>query len=94
VILDAVTHLPKGECLAIFTNNINTVQLFNSLTALHNFNWMLIKVVDVIIVSNIDFRVFHIPEAHNVVANSLSQMQNADIFTSDSEAIISTFQPP
>jgi len=87
-------YLEGRQCLAIFTNNINTVQLFNSLTALCNFNWMLIKVVDMIIASDIDFRVFHVPGAHNVVANSLSWMQNADIFTSDPEAIISTFQPP
>ena len=89
-ILDAITCLPKAGHLAIFTDNINTVQLFNSLTALRNFNWMLIKVVDVIIASDIDFRVFHIPGAHNVVANSLSWMQNADIFASDLEAITST----
>jgi len=60
-ILNAVTHLLNGGHLAIFTDNINTVQLFNSLAALRNFNWMLIKVVDVIIASNIDFRVFHVP---------------------------------
>jgi len=35
--LDTATCIPKGGCLAVFTNNINMVQLFNSLEALPTF---------------------------------------------------------
>ena len=37
-ILDAAPHLSAGQHLGVFTDNINTVQLFNSLSALPAFN--------------------------------------------------------
>ena len=43
-ILDAAPHLSSGQHLAMFTDNVNTVQLFNLLSALPAFNWMLIQV--------------------------------------------------
>ena len=45
-ILDAAARLSSGQHLAVFTDNVNTVQLFNSLSALPAFNWMLIQVAD------------------------------------------------
>ena len=46
-ILDAAPHLSPNQRLAVFTDNINTVQLFGSLSALLAFNWMLILVAEV-----------------------------------------------
>ena len=40
-ILDAAPRLLPDQRLAVHTDNINTVQLFNSLSALPAFNWML-----------------------------------------------------
>ena len=93
-ILDAAPRLSSGQQLAVFTDNVNTVQLFNSLSALPAFNWMLIQVADAVLDQGFDFRVFHVPGIHNQVADSLSCLQNAQLAASHPEMLISTFQPP
>jgi hypothetical protein len=45
-ILNAAPRLLPEQCLAVFTDSLNTVQLFNSLSALPAFNWILILVAD------------------------------------------------
>ena len=77
LLLDAAPHLSSGQHLAVFTDNVNTVQLFNSLSALPAFNWMLIQVADAVLDQGFDFQVFHVPGIHNQVADSLSCLQNA-----------------
>ena len=53
-ILDAAPCLSTNQHLAVFTDNINTVQLLNSLSALPAFNWMLILVADTALSRGID----------------------------------------
>ena len=78
----------------MFTDNINTVQLFNLLSALPAFNWMLIQVAALVLRQELDFWVFHVPGVHNAVADALSHLQNAQLAASHPELTISTFQPP
>ncbi|KIK80855.1 hypothetical protein PAXRUDRAFT_157514, partial [Paxillus rubicundulus Ve08.2h10] len=91
---EATKQIAYGSHLAVFTNNLNTVQMFNSLTALPSMNWMLIQTVDVLLNSAIDFRVFHIPGSLNVVADHLSHLRN-DLAAQASLGLrITSFQPP
>ena len=93
-ILDAAPHLLPDQHLAVHTDNINTVQLFNLLSAIPAFNWMLIQVIDRVLSQGIDLRVFHVPGVHNEIADALSRLQNDLLASSHPELVISAFQPP
>ena len=93
-ILDAAPHLLPDQRLAVHTDNINTVQLFNSLSALPAFNWMLIQVVDRVLRQGIDLRVFHVPGVHNEIADAVSHLQNDLLTALHPELVIFAFQPP
>jgi hypothetical protein len=71
-IWDGVTRLPLGGRLAVFTDSLNTIYLFNSLSGDPGYNQLLHDVVEVIMAFGIDFRVFHISGERNVVADHLS----------------------
>ena len=97
VLPSLIQHLARllpDQRLAVFTDNINTVQLFNSLSALPAFNWMLILVADTVLSRGIDLRVFHVPGVHNEIADALSRLQNDQLASAHPELVISTFQPP
>lgn len=49
VLLDTTTYLHLGQHIAIFTDNMNTVSMFNSLAMLPLYNWLLMESVDAII---------------------------------------------
>ena len=70
-ILDAAPHLLPDQCLVVFTSNMNTVQLFNSLSALPAFNWMLILVAHSVLSWGINLWVFHVPGVHNEIMRLL-----------------------
>jgi hypothetical protein len=40
-------QMKPNDKLAVFTDNLNTVAMFNTLVALPPYNWMLISVIDV-----------------------------------------------
>ncbi|KIK75671.1 hypothetical protein PAXRUDRAFT_172093 [Paxillus rubicundulus Ve08.2h10] len=93
-ILKACTHVLHCGQLAIFTNNLNTVQLFNSLMALPSMNWMVILAVDSLMTCNIYWQVFHISGVHNVVANCISHLKNCEAIQASLGLTIQPFQPP
>ncbi|KAI9571541.1 hypothetical protein HD554DRAFT_2005879, partial [Boletus coccyginus] len=90
----AVSRIPSGSRLAVFTDNLNTVQMFSSLAALPSLNWMLISVVDLIIQYDVDLRVFHVSGVDNVVADHLSCLRNDAARRCAPGISISSFQPP
>ncbi|KAG2350554.1 DNA/RNA polymerase [Suillus weaverae] len=75
---DAVTRLLKNGRLAVYTDSLNTVYMFNSLSGGVGYNHLLMDVVKVILAFNVDFRVFHISGEDNVVADHLSRWQARD----------------
>ncbi|KIJ38676.1 hypothetical protein M422DRAFT_176203 [Sphaerobolus stellatus SS14] len=87
------------ECIAIFTDNMNTVDMFNSLRAQPKYNPILLTSVDLSIKHNMQFRIFHIPGELNTVADPLSRFRN-DIAIKEAAQHthlplqISLFQPP
>src|SRR5438034_2172260 len=69
----AAIHLAKDlggpKRLLIYTDNMNTFDIFNSLAAAPPYNRILMSAVDVIIGSGIDLRVVWIPGEENAVAD-------------------------
>ncbi|KAL4252527.1 hypothetical protein AB1N83_014297 [Pleurotus pulmonarius] len=67
----SLTHRPKR--LAIYSDSMNTVQIFDSMRADKPYNAILFAACDILIASNIDLRVYHIPGSENIVADALSR---------------------
>ncbi|CDO77838.1 hypothetical protein BN946_scf184714.g13 [Trametes cinnabarina] len=67
-------HLsPLPTRLAIYTDNLNTVQMFDSFRAIRCFDELLLSACELLIASNIDLRVWNIAGQHNTVADALSR---------------------
>ncbi|KAF9458604.1 hypothetical protein BDZ94DRAFT_1284780 [Collybia nuda] len=71
-------HAIQDHCLStknvvIYSDNTNTVDMFNSLRALPPYNPILISSVDVLISQSYDLRVLHIEGTKNSVADALSR---------------------
>ena len=90
----AASLLPHGARIAIFTDNSNTVGMFNTLAALPKLNWLLLSAVDVLLAHDLDFRVFHIPGHRNVVADHLSRGRFAEAVASAPGLRVHSFEPP
>ncbi|KIK39922.1 hypothetical protein CY34DRAFT_88341 [Suillus luteus UH-Slu-Lm8-n1] len=91
---DAVTRLPHSGRLAVFTDSLNSMYMFNSLSGGPGFNRLLMDVVEVILAFEIDFRVFHISGDLNVVADYLSHWRAQDTIRVSPGLHILPFQPP
>jgi hypothetical protein len=63
--------------LVVYTDNQNTVDIWHSLKASGLYNKLLITVVDGMINFQSEVHVVHIPGVDNVVADALSQFNNA-----------------
>ncbi|PBK81850.1 hypothetical protein ARMGADRAFT_947599, partial [Armillaria gallica] len=80
--------------VTVFTDNTNTVDIFNSLRASPNYNPILKSAVDVMISHSIDLRVLHIPGSENDVADALSHSQFSRALDLVPRLIILPFKPP
>ena len=80
--------------LLVYTDNSNTVAMFNSLRAKPAYNGLLMGAMDVLLEYNVDLRVEHIPGVDNVVADALSRFQNERVFALVPGVNILTFVPP
>ncbi|KAG9218369.1 hypothetical protein CCMSSC00406_0007260 [Pleurotus cornucopiae] len=67
----SLSLLPKR--LAIYSDSMNTVQIFDSMQADKPYNSILFAACDILIASNIDLRVYHIPGSENIVTDALSR---------------------
>jgi hypothetical protein len=90
------THLSWLETnkVVIFTDNENTVNIFNSLHASPTLNTILITSVDLILQFKIELRVLHVAGTTNNTADSLSRFQNARAVAHAPDLSISPFTPP
>ena len=94
-IVDAVTRLPTIPArLLVFSDNTNTVNIFNSLRSLPVYNDLLKFTISILIKFNISLRVVHIPGVDNVIADFLSRFENTKAIAECPGLAISTFQPP
>ncbi|KAF9019728.1 hypothetical protein BDZ89DRAFT_958978 [Hymenopellis radicata] len=80
--------------LTIFTDNLNTVHIFDTLRALPDYNDILLASIDIRVRSNIDIRVLHVPGTDNVVADALSHEYFDFLHVHFPRLIIESFKPP
>jgi len=85
---------PTPVKLLVYTDNANTVAIFDSLRARPPYNSILLSAVNVLLAYNVDLRVVHIPGEQNVVADALSQFHNERVLECAPEAEIYSFEPP
>jgi len=78
----------------IYTDNLNTVQIFNTLGCLPSYNHILRRSVDLLLSTGIDLRVLHVPGEQNSVADALSRCNFEKALFLASGLKISPFQPP
>ena len=77
----------------IYTDNSNTVDIFNSLRALPAYNHLLKTAVDILCAGDNDLRVLHISGVDNAVADALSRSDFQRALDSVPELKIHTFEP-
>ena len=100
-VLSAILHstslgLPLNK-LVIYTDNLNTVHMFNTLSALPAYNDILKNAVDQLL-SDIDnpiqLHVIHISGESNTIADALSRGQLHTVVDYVPHITINTFSPP
>jgi hypothetical protein len=64
---------PKLDRLLVGTDNMNTVNVFNSLHAKPSYNPILISSINVRMECSLDVRVYHIPGDTNIIADAISR---------------------
>jgi len=91
---DIAGRTARGAKVVIFTDNLNTVQIFNSLACLPEYNHLLRRSVDIALANELDLCILHIPGEQNVVADALSCCLFSVALDSAPQLKISPFQPP
>ena len=69
----ASTLQPPIHCLAIYSDNLNTVEIFNMMKAHNKYNILLQFVIDLLIQHDINLQVYRIPGECNTIADALSR---------------------
>jgi hypothetical protein len=80
--------------LTIFTDNLNTVSIFNSLSATPVYNLILRTAVDNLIKHDVDLRVLHIKGELNTIADAISRRKFPHALTIHPQLTFHNFQPP
>jgi hypothetical protein len=86
------SSVPKR--LVVFSDNMNTVDIFSSLRAKPSYNIILKPAVSLLLKHRVDLRVIHVPGTDNVVADALSRFQNSKAIAACPGLTISAFEPP
>jgi hypothetical protein len=85
---------PDGSHIVIYTDNMNTVNIFNSLHCLPPFNSLLRFAVDLLLAGDHDLRVLHIPGEQNEIADAISRQDFAKAIRLSPGLQLLDFQPP
>ena len=99
-VLSAIHHIsnihqpPQFSCLLIYTDNDNTVTIFNTLQCLPQYNNILISTADTLIKGNLNLHILHIPGELNYVADAISRKKFNLAQHHVPGSTISTFSPP
>jgi hypothetical protein len=88
------TSAMNSSKIIVYTDSLNTVNIFNTLRCLPKFNPLLRHCVDIILENKFDVRVLHIPGVDNVVADAISRREFDKASRLVPELRITTFQPP
>jgi hypothetical protein len=94
VIAAACDRTPVPHRLVIYSDNSNTVAIFNSLRCKPPYNGVLKASVSLLLRHHISLRVFHVPGDDNVVADALSRFEDTRAIAACPGLSISSFEPP
>jgi hypothetical protein len=93
-LLDACTYNTESPGrFVIYTDSLNTVNIFSSLSALPSYNVLLRKAVDLLVDGNHDLRVLHVPGEENGVADALSRADFDRALRLEPNLTIHQFEP-
>ncbi|KIK38173.1 hypothetical protein CY34DRAFT_91430 [Suillus luteus UH-Slu-Lm8-n1] len=90
---DALSHSLPGHHLAVFTDSLDTVSIFSSLSVETGYNQLLMFVVDLILAMEVNFQVFHIAGDRNIVADHLSHNKAREALICIPQLQILPFEP-
>ncbi|KZP33130.1 hypothetical protein FIBSPDRAFT_906963 [Athelia psychrophila] len=91
-ILTVLPYMPKR--IVIYTDNTNTVDIFNSLRTDPNHNPLLLTAIDLLISHGVELRVMHVPGEANTVADTLLCFNNASALAYVPGLQVNQFIPP
>lgn len=86
--------VPKSQKITIYSDNQNTVDIFNSLHAQPLYNPLLKYAVNILISGSHKLKVLHIPGELNICADLLSRRKFEDAHNLFPSLSIFNFQPP
>ena len=97
-VLSALTHVegraPQGSKIVIYTDNLNTVDIFHSYRCLPQYNHLLKSAVDITTKHDFNLRVLHVPGVDNVVADALSRVKFSIALEHEPHLRFFNFHPP
>jgi hypothetical protein len=80
--------------MLIYTENANTVAMFQSLHAHPPYNSIMLAAVDILLKYSVDLCIEFIPGSENGIADALSCYQNEKVLELAPQASIFDFEPP
>lgn len=92
-IFEAHHRVQEGSRIVVYTDNSNTVDIFNSLRCLPPYNHLLKSAVDILITGNHSLRVLHVAGVENGVADALSRSDFDRALSLNPALRISPFEP-
>lgn len=97
-VLSALTWVDQTfrepQRIVIYTDNSNSVDIFNTLAASPRLNPILISACDISLASFHDFKVLFIPGYQNTIADALSRFEIDKAHHIDRQLRIQIFSPP
>ncbi|KAI0084583.1 hypothetical protein BDY19DRAFT_868536, partial [Irpex rosettiformis] len=80
--------------VAIFTDNLNTVQMFDSFRSREPYLDILLAACEILITHHVELHVWHIPGERNTIADALSRRLFAVVHQYAPTLSITSFEPP
>ena len=84
----------RGSKILIYTDNLNTINMFRFLRCLPPYNRILKRAANILLQHNYSLRVLHVPGEQNTVADALSRVQFSVAFKLVPDLYFTTFNPP
>jgi len=88
------TRLQRLKRLGVYSDNSNSVDIFNTLKAKPPYNHILRSSVDLVLEKQFQYRVQHIPGKDNIIADALSRRQFDFVRELVPDVVIKNFIPP
>lgn len=92
--IDNLRQREHGLKIVLYTDSLNTIDIFNSLHCSSTFNPLLLFCVDTCTNNKFDLQVLHVPGVENEVADTISRRNFGKALKLVPDLQLSMFQPP